>query len=115
MVEREGETKYRKKDDPFCQWKTADRQCRMMGTLSKGFNTDQSKADFFCSWHWTALENPTFAQDFNEFLKWRDLILKEYPDYPPEIKPIAGYRTPWHRHEDELWAKVNGNDLEIMA
>lgn len=58
--------------DIQCCWRNkSGNRCQMMGSVSAG-------KEWYCTWHHKALSDPEWAEDYEQFSGWRDIIKKEY-------------------------------------
>ena len=89
-----------------CFWDGVTGRCRLPIEMIKGLGGLQSPSNTtggpgFCGWHYDALENPRWVDDYDEFLRWWE------PWYGPNASPP--YCNLWsHYPPSFLWAKIRG-------
>lgn len=108
-------------DNLRCYWHTVGHgQCKMLGTIAP------NGQKFYCLWHYKSLNDIKWATDYEQFIKWREKLIDNYPHiscrvketncsqrqkYPTcnwdqEFCPPRG--SQWHYDIDEIWYKILG-------
>jgi hypothetical protein len=58
----------------LCGFETGGRRCQLLGTIA-----DEYGKRYLCDWHFAIAGKVEFAQDFNEFVLWREKQRGRYP------------------------------------
>ncbi|MCC7202428.1 MAG: hypothetical protein IT393_07205 [Nitrospirae bacterium] len=65
----------------------------MTGTVSSG-------KEWFCTWHHVVMHDPEWAEDYQQFMGWREKIRAEYPG------------TDW-LPDDVVWQAITGRTERV--
>jgi len=58
----------------LCTFQTAGRRCQMLGG-----HIDNDSEYRLCSWHWLNQSTPKLLQDYDEFVRYRNMDRETYP------------------------------------
>ena len=61
--------------EKLCTFKTAGRRCQMLGG-----HIDHGSEYRLCSWHWLNQSTPKLLQDYDEFVRWRNMDRETYEE-----------------------------------